>query len=474
MHMNDKILKLDRAIVSEIILRNRCYAKDLELCEFGTRFAGTTGEKMARDFIMAELKSYGFDPKIEPFDHLGWRRGTAKLEILEPINRELMTISLAGAPSTDPGGVTGDVLYLGNGTPAEFNRLKDDIKDRIVLSTSLSPTGECMPPRQCHRRAKYGRAVEFGAKAFIFMNSQAGMVPQTGSTLQNKTGEIPAVTVPFEEGEVLKHFLKRGSVKVRLEVANKTFTNQSCNIVAELPGKKKDEIVIIGGHYDSHDISPGAMDNGAGVATVLELARIIIQSGEQFEKTIRFVFFGVEEMACVGSSFYVLEHKEELDNIHLMINIDGQGVPGGKTFDVAGFDDVATYILNFSKEIEYPMKLKNPSFGGDSVSFTMAGVPTASIRKSSDPGMFNYKGPINMEDRGWGHTAGDTPDKISPFAMYEGAIISGRLLVRAADHKGKIAKYRNKHEVDKILQEYGMDEVFHYMRWPTIPIAPKY
>ena len=216
------------------------------------------------------------------------------------------------------------------------------------------------------------------------------------------------------------------------------------------------------------------MDNGAGVATILELARILIQSGERFEKTIRFIFFGVEELACVGSSFYVLEHKEELDQIHLMINIDGQGEPGGKTFDVAGFDDTAEYILNFAKEINYPMKLKNPSFGGDSVSFTMGGVPTACLRKSGTPGMFNYKGPVNMEDREWGHTSGDTPDKLTPFALIEGGIISGRLLVRAADHKGKIAEYRNKQAVDKILQDYRMDEVFHYMKWPTLPITSKY
>ena len=211
--MNAKIIKLDKEITSEIILKNNCYNLDLELCELGTRFAGTPGEKMAGDFIAAKLRSYGLDPKFEPFEHLGWRRGTARLEILEPIHRELATISLAGAPSTDRGGISGDVLYLGNGTPAEFNRAKNNIKDRIVLSTSLAPTGECLPPRQCHRRAKYGRAVEFGARAFIFMNSQAGMVPQTGSTLQNKTGKIPAVTVPFEEGEVLKHFLKKGGCK---------------------------------------------------------------------------------------------------------------------------------------------------------------------------------------------------------------------------------------------------------------------
>jgi hypothetical protein len=144
--MDEKILQLDKEIVSEIILKKRCYRKLKQLCEFGTRFAGTPGEQMAREFIVQEFKSYGLDPKVETFEHLGWRRKTASLQIIEPVDRKVQTISLAGAPSTDPGGIEGVVLYVGNGTPAEFNRAKMDIKGKIVISTSLAPTAECMPP----------------------------------------------------------------------------------------------------------------------------------------------------------------------------------------------------------------------------------------------------------------------------------------------------------------------------------------
>ena len=118
------------------------------------------------------------------------------------------------------------------------------------------------------------------------MNSQKGMLPQTGSLRQNMEGEIPAVTVPFEEGEVLKRFNNMGDLNIHLEVSNESFKNQTSNIVAELKGKNEDEIVLIGAHYDCHDDSPGAMDNGTGVTVLLELARILAQSGIEFEKTI--------------------------------------------------------------------------------------------------------------------------------------------------------------------------------------------
>jgi len=304
------------------------------------------------------------------------------------------------------------------------------------------------------------------------MNSQKGMLPQTGSLRQNRLGEIPAVTVPFEEGELLKRYLKMGKLKVRVTVENESFTNKTSNIVTEIPGKNKDEFIIVGGPYDSHDNSPGARDNGSGVTTILELARILASTGVEFEKTIRFVFFGVEELACVGSSFYVLNHLDELDKIKLLINLDSPAARGGKTFDVGGFSDLGKFVLGVSKDISYPMKLRNPSFGGDQVSFLLRGIPAASLRNSPSPGMFSYQGPITMEDRGWGHTLGDTPDKVSPADINEGAIIAGRVLLRAADRKGPIAKHRSEDEVTNILQKHGMDEVLRYMQWPTLPIYP--
>jgi len=470
--MENKIDKLDKEIVSEILIKNRCYKNLWTLCDFGTRFAGKPGERLAREFIINELKTYGLEPKIEPFKHLAWKRGTAKLEVLKPIKRELVTISLAGCPSTEPDGVTGEILDVGNGTPAEFESVKGEIKEMIVLSSSLAPTVECNPPRQCHRRTKYGRAVEFGAKAFIFMNSQPGMLPQTGSLRQNRLGEIPAVTVPFEEGELIKRSLKKGQIKIRITVENESFKNSTSNIVVEILGKNEDEVILIGGHYDCHDNSPGAQDNGTGVVSLLELARILASSGVEFEKTIRFVFFGVEELATVGSSFYVLDNRDDLKKIELMMNLDSPGAQGGKTFDAGGFDDLGRFIHNVSKEISYPMKISKPSFGSDSLPFILRGIPSVSIKKSQSPGLFSYKGPITFEDRGWGHTSGDTPDKITPAQINEGAIIAGRVLIRAADYKGVIAKHRTEEEVRKILEKHGMDEVLFYMKYPNIPIWP--
>src|SRR6266481_3454463 len=66
------------------------------------------------------------------------------------------------------------------------------------------------------------------------------------------------------------------------------------NISAELPGREhKDEIVVIGAHYDTHKDSPGANDNGSAVAALLELARHFAR--RETARTLHFVAFTNEE-----------------------------------------------------------------------------------------------------------------------------------------------------------------------------------
>jgi len=79
------------------------------------------------------------------------------------------------------------------------------------------------------------------------------------------------------------------------------------------------EIYVLGAHYDSVEDCPGALDNGSGVAGILESARVLSQHA--FEGTIVFIGFDREEQGLFGSAAYVNDHIE--DHIHGMINLDG-------------------------------------------------------------------------------------------------------------------------------------------------------
>ncbi|NMA69889.1 MAG: M28 family peptidase, partial [Desulfitobacterium sp.] len=77
-----------------------------------------------------------------------------------------------------------------------------------------------------------------------------------------------------------------------LDPEHKVQVINSQNIIAELPGREP-ETILLGAHYDSADVyAPGALDNASGVGVLLEIARIL--ATENHEKTYQIVFFGAE------------------------------------------------------------------------------------------------------------------------------------------------------------------------------------
>lgn len=101
------------------------------------------------------------------------------------------------------------------------------------------------------------------------------------------------------------------------------------NLEADVPGKTKaDEIVVVGAHYDSLFGTRGANDNATGVAAVLEIARLLKDSGPA--RTLRFVAFVNEEppffkSAAMGSRVYAGKARERGDNIVAMYSLETIG-----------------------------------------------------------------------------------------------------------------------------------------------------
>src|SRR4029077_11040815 len=81
------------------------------------------------------------------------------------------------------------------------------------------------------------------------------------------------------------------------------------NIIGVIPGKNRnkpgDEIVLIGAHYDSDVNSPGVDDNGSGVVSMLEIARLLSPHMGSLSRTVMFVAFDLEEKGILGSLAFV-------------------------------------------------------------------------------------------------------------------------------------------------------------------------
>lgn len=83
----------------------------------------------------------------------------------------------------------------------------------------------------------------------------------------------------------------------------------TANIVGEIPGgDKKDEVVMIGAHFDSWHSATGATDNGAGSAVMMEVMRILRALDLKMDRTVRIALWGGEEEGLYGSKAYVKEH----------------------------------------------------------------------------------------------------------------------------------------------------------------------
>lgn len=95
------------------------------------------------------------------------------------------------------------------------------------------------------------------------------------------------------------------------------------NIIATHPGKQPDGIVIVCAHYDTLAISPGADDDGSGVASVLMMAKIM--SEHTFNATVKFMLFSGEEQGLLGSLSYAQKAREQEENIIGVLALDKIG-----------------------------------------------------------------------------------------------------------------------------------------------------
>jgi hypothetical protein len=131
----------------------------------------------------------------------------------------------------------------------------------------------------------------------------------------------PLIVLAIEHyGRILRAVEKGVPVRMELDVKNTFYDNDlnAFNIVAEIPGtdpQLKDEVVMLGAHFDSWHAGTGATDNAAGSAAMMEALRIIKASGLKPKRTIRIGLWTGEEQGLIGSRAYVAKHFGKRDSL---------------------------------------------------------------------------------------------------------------------------------------------------------------
>jgi hypothetical protein len=127
---------------------------------------------------------------------------------------------------------------------------------------------------------------------------------------------IPAVAISNPDADALVRQFETGkSVRVRIRSSSRDLAPaRSANVIGEIPGSDRGgEIVVLGAHLDSWDPGVGAVDDGAGVAIMMTVAKLINELDQKPRRTIRVVLFANEEFGTSGSQAYVAALQGEAD-----------------------------------------------------------------------------------------------------------------------------------------------------------------
>jgi hypothetical protein len=194
-----------------------------------------------------------------------------------------------------------------------------------LLVTERGPLGGNMSIRFRDVVDFYQRARTAGARGVVVLGkgknplSVSVVDPAHPGTLM----PMPVVLLGAQDSETVERLVAKGTTKARFGARPRLpGPGVAHNVVGEVPGRMPGELVVIGAHLDSVAGSPGAFDDGAGVVTTLEVARLIRASG-QTRRTLRVIAFTGEEMGMVGSTAYVRQHRTELGPVVAMVQIDG-------------------------------------------------------------------------------------------------------------------------------------------------------
>jgi Zn-dependent M28 family amino/carboxypeptidase len=144
-------------------------------------------------------------------------------------------------------------------------------------------------------------------------NGDAGTVfgEAAGTFLADQPVPEPRIALTIEHYNRIARLLDK-NVPVKLELEVRTTaegaTGQGLNIIANIPGATKpDEVVMIGGHFDSWIGGTGATDNGTGSAVMMEVMRILKTLHLKLDRTVRLGLWSGEEQGIYGSRAYVKE-----------------------------------------------------------------------------------------------------------------------------------------------------------------------
>lgn len=323
-------------IAAQGIQQSQVMAFQDALChDHGSRLTGSLAFDRAAAWARDQFAAMGLDARLEPWGQwaCGWDREQWMGRMVAPAELELQVATPAWTGSTR-GIVRGTLVAM----PADA-AAASTVAARIAGGETIWLWGP-LPGDENVRATVQGWLTEGKVPGFAQAAKSTGWTDAKYEEQIRVFGDMMAAQKPFAErprwgravvrddqAAVLEQHLQGTEpVVVEFELRNRWRPGpiELVNVVADLRGTERpDEVVIVCAHLDSWHQATGATDNGTGVCSTLEAARILTAAGCKPRRTIRFILWGGEEQGLLGSRQYVVRHRQQMAKVSAVFNHDG-------------------------------------------------------------------------------------------------------------------------------------------------------
>jgi len=299
--------------------------QDIADANGGNRAMQTPGYEASAVYVEDTLRAAGYEPERQyfTFDDL----------VVDELSLTAAGVEVTSdvypaeyAPDTPDDGVTGPIVQ-----PADdlVQGCTADAWDGVAVegAVALISRGTC----PFADKALY--AAQAGAAAVILYNNADGAL---NPTLGAESDEwVPTVGITQAAGQAILDAIAGGADAVATyDLQTHVEEFETFNVIAQTPGGRDHNVVMVGAHLDGVEDGPGINDNGSGSAAILEVAvqlAAATDGGQDVENAVRFAWWGAEEVGLRGSTHYVADLVENdpaaLDDIATYLNFDMVGSP---------------------------------------------------------------------------------------------------------------------------------------------------
>ncbi len=489
--------KVDLQIMQRIRQEGMQNSKVMEymswLCDvYAPRLAASEQYRKAGEWTVAKLKELGLEnAKMEPMGTLGrgWELKKFYGAMTSPQYMPLIAYPEAWTSGTN-GLIKGSPILLDVKKAEDLEKYKGKLKGAIILTQgekevplSLKPDAsrytddelkklEAAPEMGArnpfgNRMEEYLSRMDLQQKIAKFLREEGASVllkpsegnfgtlfVSSGGSRSNNDMPLPSIVVSVEQyNRIVRILQKNIPVSMEFEVEANFVKSDSLgyNIVAEIPGTDKnlkEEIVMLGGHFDTWHAGTGGTDNSAGCSVALEAVRILKALGIKPKRTIRIAMWDAEEVGLIGSRNYVKNHffdrekkekKPEYDKLSAYFNYDNgsgkiRGIYTQGNLEVA---EIFTEWLKPFHDLGATTVTTRNTGGTDHQSFDGVGLP----------GFQFIQDELHYDTRTH-HTNMDVYDSTQKGDLMQSAIIMAAFVYNTATRDSKLPrKYFDPNEV---------------------------